>query len=73
MRAVVELEAGQLAGRILVGVGRAAVLAAHQVDFDEGQGEALLGEEHADGARIGPEPVVQLHDRTSFDGVKSAV
>ena len=54
-RAVVELERRALAGRVDLEVGLAPVLAAAQVDLDLGDVEALLGHEHADHARVGPD------------------
>ena len=64
--AVVEFQRRRLARRVHLEVRLAAVLGAHQVDFDAFQVQALLGHEHLHHPRIGADRRVELHPRSSL-------
>src|SRR3989442_15014245 len=59
--AVVELEGRYLPAGVLVGVGRATILGASEVDVGLGELELLLVQEHAERAGVRSERVVYPH------------
>src|SRR5260370_16849151 len=59
--AVVELERGDLAAGIALGVRRLAIFRTQQVDIFFRDSDAFLGQEHPHRAWIGSKRIVELH------------